>query len=78
MLTHAQTIFSASLYALLKHSIEQTTRMVQRSTFLLIIKGRAGSEVDEIEFITTGGVICGPFGGGGKTYNTKNKKTQKY
>jgi len=32
---------------------------------VIIVQGRAGSEVDEIEFITTGGVICGPFGGGG-------------
>ena len=30
------------------------------------VQGRAGKEVDEIEFITAGGVICGPFGGGGK------------
>merc|ERR1719309_1235034 len=32
---------------------------------VIIVQGRAGSEIDEIEMITAGGVICGPFGGGG-------------
>ncbi|XP_023329445.1 zymogen granule membrane protein 16 isoform X1 [Eurytemora carolleeae] len=32
---------------------------------VFIVQGRAGSEIDEIEFITLGGQICGPFGGGG-------------
>ena len=33
--------------------------------FLFYLKGRSGSEIDELEFITDTGKVCGPFGGGG-------------
>jgi len=32
---------------------------------VVIVQGRAGSNIDEIEFITDNGYICGPYGGGG-------------
>merc|ERR1711973_51972 len=32
---------------------------------VIIVQGRSGSEIDEIEMITAHGIICGPFGGGG-------------
>ena len=31
------------------------------------LQGRYGSKIDELEFLTVGGTVCGPYGGGGGT-----------